>query len=37
MTTCARSGKFGKMLFVSGPLLGFALLINGARNWTLSR
>jgi len=31
------SGKFGKMLFVSGPLLGFALLINGARNWARSR
>lgn len=31
------SGKFGKMLFASGPLLGVALLVNGARNWVRSR
>jgi hypothetical protein len=31
------SGKFGKMLFASGPLLGVALVVNGARNWARSR
>lgn len=31
------SGKFGKLTFVSGPLLGIALLVNGARNWARSR
>jgi len=32
-----QSGKLGKMLFASGPLLGTALLVNGARNWVRSR
>ena len=31
------SGKFGKVMFVSGPMIGMALLVNGARNWARSR
>ena len=31
------SGKLGKLTFVSGPLIGMALLVNGARNWSRSR
>ena len=31
------SGKFGKLTFASGPVLGIALLVNGARNWMRSR
>ena len=31
------SGKFGKLMFMSGPALGIALLVNGARNWMRSR
>lgn len=31
------SGKFGKLVFASGPVLGIALVVNGARNWMRSR
>jgi len=30
------SRKFGKVMLMSGPLLGIALVVNGARNWQRS-
>ena len=31
-----RVGKFGKVVFLSGPTIGLAFLVNGVRNWVRS-